>query len=44
MGILFKWDPKKARLNIKTHSISFDEASTAFRGPVVENDTRPIAL
>jgi uncharacterized protein len=30
MGLLFEWDPKKARLNIKTHGISFDEASTAF--------------
>ncbi|HWR93034.1 MAG TPA: BrnT family toxin [Desulfobacterales bacterium] len=31
MGLLFEWDPKKARLNVKTHGISFDEASTAFR-------------
>ena len=34
MGILFEWDPKKARLNIKTHGISFDVASTAFRDPL----------
>jgi uncharacterized DUF497 family protein len=26
----FKWDADKAKKNIKTHSISFDEASTAF--------------
>jgi uncharacterized protein len=28
--ILFEWDPSKARGNIKSHGISFDEASTAF--------------
>jgi uncharacterized DUF497 family protein len=31
MGLLFEWDPKKARKNINTHGVSFDEASTAFR-------------
>jgi len=31
MGLLFEWDPKKARLNLKRHGISFDEASTSFR-------------
>ena len=34
MGLLFEWDPKKARLNVKTHGISFDEASTSFRDPL----------
>ncbi|MFZ3065543.1 MAG: BrnT family toxin [Nitrospirota bacterium] len=29
--LLFEWDPNKNRKNIKTHGISFDEASTAFR-------------
>jgi len=28
--LLFEWDSNKARRNIETHSISFDEASTAF--------------
>ena len=28
--LLFEWDPNKARRNIETHGISFDEASTAF--------------
>jgi len=28
--LLFEWDPNKARRNIETHDISFDEASTAF--------------
>ena len=29
--LLFEWDTNKARKNIKTHDISFDEASTAFK-------------
>ncbi|MEN6335471.1 MAG: BrnT family toxin [Phycisphaerales bacterium] len=29
--LLFEWDPNKARENLETHGISFDEASTAFR-------------
>jgi uncharacterized DUF497 family protein len=28
--LLFEWDPKKAKQNLETHDISFDEASTAF--------------
>ena len=31
MGLLFEWDPKKARSNLAKHAVSFDEASTAFR-------------
>ena len=26
----FEWDPKKARINIRGHRISFDEAATVF--------------
>jgi uncharacterized DUF497 family protein len=29
--LLFEWDPGKAKENLVTHGISFDEASTAFR-------------
>lgn len=29
--LLFEWDPEKASLNKKTHGITFDEASTAFK-------------
>ena len=29
--LLFEWDPKKAKENLETHGVSFDEASTAFR-------------
>ena len=34
MALRFEWDPKKARRNLKTHAVSFDEASTAFRDPL----------
>ena len=30
MGLRFEWDAAKARLNLSKHSVSFDEASTAF--------------
>jgi len=30
----FEWDPKKAKLNIKKHNVSFDEAVTVFYDPL----------
>ena len=27
----FQWDPRKAKLNLTKHSVSFEEATTAFR-------------
>jgi uncharacterized protein len=42
MGLLFEWDPKKARLNLKRHGISFDEASTAFRDPLSQTIEDPL--
>ncbi|MDZ7598147.1 MAG: BrnT family toxin [Desulfobacterales bacterium] len=42
MGLLFEWDPKKARKNIKTHGVSFDEASTAFRDPLSQTIDDPL--
>jgi uncharacterized DUF497 family protein len=30
----FEWDPRKAKLNVRKHSISFEEATTSFRDPV----------
>ena len=29
--ILFEWNPKKARSNVKKHGITFDEASSVFK-------------
>ena len=34
MGLLFEWDSQKAERNIRTHGVSFDEASTSFRDPL----------
>ena len=42
MGLLFEWDPKKALRNIKTHGVSFDEASTAFRDPLSRTIDDPL--
>jgi hypothetical protein len=39
---LFEWDPKKARLNVKIHGITFYEASTAFRDPLSETIEDPL--
>ena len=30
----FEWDPRKAKLNLRKHRISFEEATTAFRDPL----------
>ncbi|MCP4264525.1 MAG: BrnT family toxin [Candidatus Brocadiaceae bacterium] len=29
--LVFEWDSDKAKKNIKTHNVSFDEASTSFK-------------
>jgi len=42
MGLLFEWDPEKARLNIKTHGVSFNEASTAFHDPLSQTIEDPL--
>ena len=42
MGLLFEWDPIKARQNIGAHGISFDEASTAFRDPLSRTIDDPL--
>ena len=31
MGLLFEWDPRKAKRNLTLHGVLFDEASTAFQ-------------
>ena len=30
----FEWDPEKARLNLKKHGVSFNEATTVFYDPL----------
>ena len=32
--LIFEWDFKKAKTNLEKHSVSFEEASTAFRDPL----------
>jgi len=32
--LIFEWDPKKAKTNLKNHGVSFEEASTAFKDPL----------
>jgi uncharacterized DUF497 family protein len=32
--MLFEWDNEKAKLNLKKHGISFDEAATVFYDPL----------
>ena len=34
MGLVFEWDPEKARLNADKHGVSFEEAATAFADPL----------
>jgi len=41
-GLMFEWDPNKARRNLKTHGVSFDEASTAFRDPLSKTIDDPL--
>jgi uncharacterized DUF497 family protein len=31
MALEFEWDPAKAKLNLKEHGVSFDEATTVLR-------------
>lgn len=42
MGLFFEWDSSKARSNVKTHGISFDEASTAFFDPLSRTIQDPL--
>jgi len=46
MGLLFKWDKRKADANAKKHGITFEEASTIFGDPLsatVHDSTHSIA-
>ena len=33
MEIIFEWDARKARTNLKKHQVSFEEAKTIFNDP-----------
>ena len=34
MGLIFEWDPEKARVNKSKHRVSFEEAAAAFADPL----------
>jgi uncharacterized protein len=34
MPLTFEWDPRKARVNLAKHGVSFGEASTVFGDPL----------
>jgi uncharacterized DUF497 family protein len=36
-----EWDPKKARLNLRKHKVSFEEASMAMSDPMAATGTDP---
>ncbi len=36
-----EWDPKKAKLNLRKHKVSFDEAATAMRDPMSATGADP---
>lgn len=37
----FEWDPRKAKLNLRKHRVSFEEATTAFRDPLAATGDDP---
>jgi len=32
--VIYEWDPKKARANLRKHRVSFEEAATVFLDPL----------
>jgi uncharacterized protein len=37
----FRWDPRKARGNLRKHEVSFEEAATAFQDPLANTALDP---
>jgi len=35
MELIFEWDTKKAKANLKKHKVSFEEAKTIFNDPLL---------
>ncbi len=35
MELVFEWDAKKARANLKNHRVGFEEAKTVFNDPLL---------
>lgn len=34
VAVIFEWDPKKARANVRKHQLAFEEASSVFLDPL----------
>jgi uncharacterized DUF497 family protein len=32
--VIYEWDPKKARANLREHGVAFEEAANVFRDPL----------
>jgi uncharacterized DUF497 family protein len=39
--VKIEWDPKKARLNLRKHKVSFEEAATALSDPMAATGADP---
>ena len=44
MAVIVEWDPDKARLNLRRHGVSFEEAATAFMNPLSSTIDDPLYL
>ncbi|PJH76342.1 MAG: hypothetical protein CO064_01765 [Anaerolineae bacterium CG_4_9_14_0_8_um_filter_58_9] len=42
MAVIVEWDPNKARLNVKRHGVSFEEAATVFNDPLSSTIDDPL--
>ncbi len=42
MAVIVEWDPDKARLNLRRHGVSFEEAATAFMDPLSSTIDDPL--
>lgn len=39
---IFRWDPKKARSNLRKHGVSFEEAGSVFRDTLSATVSDPL--
>jgi uncharacterized DUF497 family protein len=39
--VIFEWDPRKARINLREHKVAFEEAATVFLDPLAATYSDP---
>ncbi len=39
--MIFEWNPQKAKINLTSHKVSFEEASTVFKNPLSDTFDDP---